>query len=847
MASAILENPPTPPNAYHPPGGVATFAAMARGTILLHLAPRKLVQSASQKAKAKAEEWSDNDEESTLFGAPLRRRGTAATIPKEQTEGWERTRQRVSEALSKLLPPTLLVTHELLEIGSEVLKFAPIPGLNVAARLLLSIWDDVQAVDVEQEMQEPLQKLVQTFTQVRDFLVKQAHRLFLKRYFKRDETVREIAGCDSSLTDALSMFSLSVQMRILRQVKETKETAVENRALLEAIAARQNNALGIAVDQGQLTPRPGVIALPDEHTHADVLPPSTLSKPSNPPRTLSTLRTTRPIYAPLYIFLLLSLYITVSDDTGIGRTYGDAGGTRDAAARARARRRVTTPPPFNAPGFAAAGQPFPPAPPRYTVRGGVTRSGTLESSESSESSRAASAGLAMPRDTLDREFIEGGIDALRRMSKGGEMLPSGRTCDTRSTATSRSKIGFFSDVYKGTWRGRTVAIKCLAPTTPRELFIKEVNIWRELKHPNVLELYGASGDGLWFFVCPYERFGSLSTFLRRVGHEGDAAKNRKEGDLLRFMHEVAKGMEYLHDKGVLHGDLKQLVGGEHPRRRPYPLPSLGFWQSEMKSEAYRIHGAGPPHGGTLRWQASELMLGSNELTPEMDVCSGQHPAQDPVDRFNTPGVQELLRVCWDKDPAVRPPFSKIDKETKQLRRAAELPFDGFDSPRGPDWREVENAGTSRPSPDMHPIPLPKTPRKSRFSIPELFHSLTLVYISHGRASVSPDPSPNESFHTVAQTVSSSGSDVPEPVVYTASSRASSIFTPSTKSSSVDDLTDFLLADYGGYESPMPADEGIAEIRNERCAGTRFPSLAYVTVLDAITWPLTFKQTDGPVS
>jgi hypothetical protein len=102
----------------------------------------------------------------------------------------------------------------------------------------------------------------------------------------------------------------------------------------------------------------------------------------------------------------------------------------------------------------------------------------------------------------------------------------------------------------------------------------------------------------------------------------------------------------------------------------------------------------------------------------------------PSTRFNTPGVQELLRLCWDKDPAVRPPFSKIVKETKQLRRAAELPFDGFDSPpvspRGPDWREVENAGTSRPSPDMHPIPLPKTPRKSRFSIPELFHSLTFV-------------------------------------------------------------------------------------------------------------------------
>ncbi len=30
----------------------------------------------------------------------------------------------------------------------------------------------------------------------------------------------------------------------------------------------------------------------------------------------------------------------------------------------------------------------------------------------------------------------------------------------------------------------------------------------------------------------------------------------KGWDLLKFMHEVAKGMAYLHSKGVLHGDLK---------------------------------------------------------------------------------------------------------------------------------------------------------------------------------------------------------------------------------------------------------------------------------------------------
>ena len=228
--------------------------------------------------------------------------------------------------------------------------------------------------------------------------------------------------------------------------------------------------------------------------------------------------------------------------------------------------------------------------------------------------------------------------------------------DTRFEVDRDKKIGigFFSDVYKGTWRGQTVAIKVLAESTPRKLFIREVGIWKTLYHPNVLRLYGASsasGDPPWFFVSSYLKNGSIVEYLRRVelqerpsnlgigvgsiqmplspirslgsslrsgsfpppwtGVRGISPTRRdlsppgsgrrtppqddsvvhREWDLFRFMHEIAKGMEYLHSQGVLHGDLK---GANVLVDDKYRCVISDFGQSEMKSEAYRITGTPPP-------------------------------------------------------------------------------------------------------------------------------------------------------------------------------------------------------------------------------------------------------------
>ena len=165
----------------------------------------------------------------------------------------------------------------------------------------------------------------------------------------------------------------------------------------------------------------------------------------------------------------------------------------------------------------------------------------------------ATARARASKDTLDGDFLESGIDALRRITRTSMLsLPSWTITKWEVDREEKIGVGLFSDVYKGTWGGMVVAIKVLAPTTPRKLFVHEVEIWKTLSHPNVLALYGASStsaDPPWFFVNPYMKNGSLVKYLRNVGPHSPV-------NLLKMIYEVALGMTYLHERGVFHGDLK---------------------------------------------------------------------------------------------------------------------------------------------------------------------------------------------------------------------------------------------------------------------------------------------------
>ncbi|KAI0049057.1 hypothetical protein FA95DRAFT_1538888 [Auriscalpium vulgare] len=779
------------------------------------------------------------------------------TIPAEQTEGYLDTRKRVAHAVGSVLGTAALAAHEVLFIGVDLLRLAPVPGLEIAGFMLLNIWDALEMVEmnrlaslrltqrcadiliavrqeivdagnaVSEELELPIQRLNKSFEQVWVFLQKQAHRPFLKRYLKRDEILRSLAFCDASLSDALGMFGMSIQIRTLKLLQANEERRqAETAAIVDAFD--HHNALHNALEH---------------NTHPAILPASPVSdNPDHVQDILRRLRSQQNAQDRARDFAdlrqLMRAALQTNDDTAmievlqVGRSeMPEAIKTLQRALEREVEREWSD----DEGDFFATVEEVDDEVPGKTQAGsllwrpkGTSRSATVAtSSAATEGSVSADTGSSdkssrrRAADTLDREFLESGIDALRRLSQGTElMLPSWTITRFEVDLEVKIGIGFFSDVYKGTWRHHTVAIKVLAETTPHKLFVHEIGIWKQLSHPNVLELLGASsasGDAPWFLVSPYYSNGSLVTFLKGM-------TDQTAIDLLRMIHEISKGMAYLHEKGVLHGDLKaaNVLVDDNLR-----CVISDFGQSEMRSEVYRISRTPIPHG-TLRWQAPELMMGAEVLTPEIDVyafaiCCVEiltkgalpWPLMDddavrhlvindnirpslPLTALSRTALGDIVHRCWDRNPQVRPSFEKIAQDIKRLRK--ELGTSPIESPRPPSillqW-DQQDQQHHRPSPDMHPVGLPSTSPKDDIVVGS---SSTDATFRTAKSSLSPT---GLELHTHDDVLA--GAAVPGTPVRERSPSLNTI-TPDASISS---------ARGSGFQSPPPPDDVAASYINER--------------------------------
>ncbi|KAI3409304.1 Protein kinase domain-containing protein [Psidium guajava] len=264
--------------------------------------------------------------------------------------------------------------------------------------------------------------------------------------------------------------------------------------------------------------------------------------------------------------------------------------------------------------------------------------------------------------------------------------------------------GTYGTVCYGKWKGSDVAIKrlkscCFTDGAAREDrlvadFWKEAHLLGQLHHPNIVAFYGVVSDGpvtSLATVTEYMVNGSLKQALRKKDRTIDRRKR------LIIAMDAAFGMEYLHEKNIVHFDLKShnlLVNMRDPQRPVCKIGDLGL--SKIKQKTLVSGGV----RGTIPWMAPELFNNNdNMVTEKVDVYSfgivmwelltGEEPyanlrsediiagiikgtLRPEIPSWCDPAWRSLMERCWSADVNSRPTFSDIAKELRAMSAAMNI-------------------------------------------------------------------------------------------------------------------------------------------------------------------------------
>ncbi|KAJ4708317.1 Serine/threonine-protein kinase [Melia azedarach] len=321
------------------------------------------------------------------------------------------------------------------------------------------------------------------------------------------------------------------------------------------------------------------------------------------------------------------------------------------------------------------------------------------------------------QDALSGLSLEEKVDKKKSLKcskvTGGDSCKLRACCTTGELQTIKTSdleyikelgSGTFGTVFYGKWKGSDVAIKKMKPSCFTEGSLEEdrlvADFWKEahmlgqLHHPNVVAFYGIVTDGpvtTLATVTEYMLNGSLKQVLRRKDRTIDRRKR------LIIAMDAAFGMEYLHEKNIVHFDLKShnfLVNMRDPQRPLCKIGDLGL--SKIKQRTLISGGV----RGTIPWMAPELLNSKNNLvTEKIDVYSfgivmwelltGEEPYADlpseeiiagiikgslrpEIPSWCDPIWRSLMERCWSSDPNSRPAFSKIAKELRAMAAAMNI-------------------------------------------------------------------------------------------------------------------------------------------------------------------------------
>ena len=270
-----------------------------------------------------------------------------------------------------------------------------------------------------------------------------------------------------------------------------------------------------------------------------------------------------------------------------------------------------------------------------------------------------------------------------------ELLDHLQTVLTNAYAVERELAGGgMSRVFVAEERalGRRVVVKVLSPDLAAgvnvERFRREIQLTARLQHPHIVPILSAGEmDGLPFYTMPFVEGESLRVRLVRTGAMG-------VGHVVNIVRDVARALEFAHEKGVVHRDIKPdniLLAGDSATvmdfgiakaivaaREANPadaLTQLGIALGTPQYMAPEQIAADPAidHRAdlySLGCVAYELLTGATPFAGRTSAALFrahliEEPAPIMAKRSDVPdALGELITRCLAKDPAYRPAYAR---------------------------------------------------------------------------------------------------------------------------------------------------------------------------------------------
>ncbi|TDL14026.1 hypothetical protein BD410DRAFT_810065 [Rickenella mellea] len=303
-------------------------------------------------------------------------------------------------------------------------------------------------------------KLTESSKRMEQLLHRQVHRPFFKRYLGRGEILQGISICDPELSYALSLFSASIQIRTLKQLQaaEARGQADEEKKWRHSFHHQRRRQIQ---HLDTTCPPPSIPCFGNYTTTTSVRRTlyhtyHTLQRPSQT-KTLRHHHRGNAIRHAMHrreaellghaldlhdLRQLMCIALATSNDADIACS---------ASSEGRVARGVEDAP--------------------EGLDGPEAASANASDKSTDSESEAVLADLKdfawvevkvldgrLERMVVGEEEEKGDIDALRRLSGKEPSLPSWPITRYEVDLEERAGMRFFSDVYRGAWRGKTVAI-----------------------------------------------------------------------------------------------------------------------------------------------------------------------------------------------------------------------------------------------------------------------------------------------------------------------------------------------------------------------------------------------------